>query len=293
MTRKYELKKRAERQAQTRQRIVEAAVALHTTIGPARTSISAIAKQAGVQRHTVYAHFPDEPTLFRACSAHWEATHPAPDSALWSGIADPHGRLQRALEAVYGWYDEVGSGVERFVRDAPISPATAAQWDRWETELRRRKLAGRSAGRARVVRAAVGHAPRSRPGAHCSPGRPDEAAGSSAMVSFVERLNPRRTLPSCGDEDRRETESGSGETGLHCGRRRTASNWSFRRVPVHAWAVSDDHRGRPDVRQYAGFARLRDDERFRYLPMQTGISTAFDPPTQLGLDSDDPRAAGG
>jgi AcrR family transcriptional regulator len=159
MTRRYELKKRAERQAQTRQRIVEAAVALHTTVGPARTSISAIAKQAGVQRHTVYAHFPDEPALFRACSAHWEATHPAPDSALWSGIADPQGRLQRALEAVYGWYDEVGNDVERFVRDAPISPATAAQWDRWESELRQTadSLAAPLGG-SRVVRAAVGHA---------------------------------------------------------------------------------------------------------------------------------------
>jgi len=159
MTRKYELKKRAERQAQTRQRIVEAAVALHTTIGPARTSISAIAKQAGVQRHTVYAHFPDEPALFRACSAHWEATHPAPDPALWSGIADPRGRFQRALEAVYGWYDEVGSDVERFVRDAPISPATAAQWDRWETELRHTAdLLAAPLGGSRAVRAAVGHA---------------------------------------------------------------------------------------------------------------------------------------
>jgi AcrR family transcriptional regulator len=159
MTRKYELKKRAERQAQTRQRIVEAAVELHTTIGPARTSISAVAKQAGVQRHTVYAHFPDEPALFRACSAHWEATHPAPDPALWSGITDPHRRLQRALGAVYGWYDEVGNDVERFVRDAPISPATAEQWDRWESGLRQTadSLAA-TLGGSRTVRAAVGHA---------------------------------------------------------------------------------------------------------------------------------------
>ena len=71
MKRRYELKERARRQAETKQRIVEAAVALHTSVGPARTTISAIAERAGVERHTVYAHFPDERTLFRACSTHW------------------------------------------------------------------------------------------------------------------------------------------------------------------------------------------------------------------------------
>ncbi len=84
MTRKYELKRRAERKAETRRRIVEATVALHTSDGPARTTISAIADRAGVERHTVYAHFPDERALFDACSAHWASLHPFPDSAAGS-----------------------------------------------------------------------------------------------------------------------------------------------------------------------------------------------------------------
>ena len=91
VARKYELKKRAERQDGTRQRIVEAAVRLHTTVGPARTSISAIAEEAGVERHTVYRHFPDDRSLFLACSGQYAADHPLPDPAGWTAIADPEG----------------------------------------------------------------------------------------------------------------------------------------------------------------------------------------------------------
>ena len=98
MTRKYELKKRAERQAETRRRIVEATVALHTSAGPARTSISAVAERAGVQRHTVYAHFPDEATLYRACTTHWAALHPFPDPGPGVESASP---LEHALRDVY------------------------------------------------------------------------------------------------------------------------------------------------------------------------------------------------
>src|SRR5215213_6301335 len=104
MKRKYELKERARRQAETRERIVEAAVALHTSVGPARTTISAIAEQAGVERHTVYAHFPEERTLFRACSGHWQAEHPLPDLGPALRIADPERRLRRVLTDLYGWY---------------------------------------------------------------------------------------------------------------------------------------------------------------------------------------------
>src|SRR6476620_7794449 len=68
MTRRYELKRRAERQDETRQRIVDATIELHQTIGAAQTTVSEIAKRAGVGRVTVYRHFPDEETLFNACS---------------------------------------------------------------------------------------------------------------------------------------------------------------------------------------------------------------------------------
>jgi len=159
VTRKYELKKRAERQAETRQRIVEAAVALHSTLGPAQTSFSAIAKKAGVQRHTLYAHFPDEPSLFRACSSHWLAVHPMPDPSRWASSADPRLRLRRALEDLYGWYDGVGDQLELFQRDALISPNVAAVQDAWADELRQTADAlAAPLGRRRAVRAAVGHA---------------------------------------------------------------------------------------------------------------------------------------
>src|SRR5688572_5888882 len=105
MSRKYELKRRAERQAETRRRIVDATVGLHTSVGPARTTISAIAERAGVERHTVYAHFPDERALFQACSTHWRELHPLPDSARWESIADPQRRLRAALQDVYAWYE--------------------------------------------------------------------------------------------------------------------------------------------------------------------------------------------
>ena len=58
----------------------------------------------------------------------------------------------------------------------------------------------------------------------------------------------------------------------------------------------DMYRGRPwTIRQYAGFASAEEsNERYRYLldQGQTGLSVAFDLPTQLGYDSDDPRALG-
>jgi AcrR family transcriptional regulator len=155
-TRPYRLGRRMERQAQTRQRIVEAAVDLHTTVGPATTSISAIAKRAGVQRHTVYAHFPDETRLFEACSSHWVGANPFPDSSEWLEIADPAERLRRAIEDVYAWYERVEEALVLFVRDAHIFPS----WG----EARRGRLAeladllAKDLPRRKSVRAAVGHA---------------------------------------------------------------------------------------------------------------------------------------
>ena len=108
MRRTYELKRRAERQDQTRQRIVDAAIALHTTVGPARTTISAIAERAGVQRHTVYSHFPDERTLGLACSGCHVERNPLPDVTVWRGIDDPEGRLRLGLTELYAYYAQHG-----------------------------------------------------------------------------------------------------------------------------------------------------------------------------------------
>src|SRR5215216_7229516 len=94
--RKYEKKQRAEAEAQTRLRITESAVELHVTLGPARTSISAVAEHAGVRRSTLYRHFPDERALFGACSAHWREANPRPDVSRWASIEDPGERLDAA-----------------------------------------------------------------------------------------------------------------------------------------------------------------------------------------------------
>ena len=158
MSRKYELKRRAERQADTRRRIVEATVALHTSVGPARTTISAIAERAGVERHTVYAHFPDEHRLHAACSAHWRERHPFPDTDAWTA-ADPADRLRRALDDVYGWYEEVENDIAIFNRDAAVHAITAELVGRREGVVRgaQDELAD-GWPRRKAVRAAIGHA---------------------------------------------------------------------------------------------------------------------------------------
>ena len=118
MTRTYTLKKRAEQQAETRQRIVEAAVELHGTVGPARTTLSMIAERAGVQRHTLYAHFPDERSIFLACSGHVYERDPLPDVGPWRTIADPGERLRAGLTAIYGWYERNADLLACVLRDA-------------------------------------------------------------------------------------------------------------------------------------------------------------------------------
>jgi AcrR family transcriptional regulator len=104
MTRTYTLKRRAEQQAQTKRRIVEAAVDLHGSVGPAQTTFSMIAERAGVQRHTLYAHFPDERSLFLACSGLAMERDPFPDAEPWRAIEDHRERLRTGLLAIYGWY---------------------------------------------------------------------------------------------------------------------------------------------------------------------------------------------
>lgn len=159
MSRKYELKRRAERQAETRSRIVDATVELHTTVGPARTTISAIAERAGVERHTVYAHFPDERTLFQACSAHWRDLHPLPESGGWERIADPARRLRAALQDVYGWYELVEDDLAIFSRDAGVHPLTAELVDRRERAVGSlRSALADGWPRRKAVHAAIGHA---------------------------------------------------------------------------------------------------------------------------------------
>lgn len=121
--RKYELKRRAEEMAETRRRITEAAVQLHGTVGPARTTLSAVAERAGVQRHTVYRHFPTDADLFGACSAHYYAANPWPDPEPWRVIGDPRRRLARALDDLYAWYERTEPMFSNVLRDLELVDA--------------------------------------------------------------------------------------------------------------------------------------------------------------------------
>ena len=129
VTRTYTLKRRAESQAATRQRIVEAAVELHSSVGPASTTLSMIAERAGVQRHTLYAHFPDERSLFLACSGLSIERDPPPDAAIWRIIDDRHERLRAGLTAVYGWYARNANLAGCVLRDGEVHALTREMAD--------------------------------------------------------------------------------------------------------------------------------------------------------------------
>ncbi len=103
-TRKYTKTRRAQQQDRTREKIIIATVALHAQLGPANTSIKAIAEKAGVQRLTVYRHFPDDVSLFQACTSHYLQQHPPPDMGDWAGCQDPGERSRSALLAFYRYY---------------------------------------------------------------------------------------------------------------------------------------------------------------------------------------------
>lgn len=161
--RKYEKKARAEAEAQTRLRITESAVELHGTLGPAQTSMSAVAEHAGVRRSTLYRHFPDERALFGACSAHWAEANPPPDIGRWAEIEDPDERLEAALAELYAFYGRTEEMLDKLLRDAPTVPVVdelmgglrAFLAEGEKILMRGRGLRGNAAKR---TRAAIGHA---------------------------------------------------------------------------------------------------------------------------------------
>jgi AcrR family transcriptional regulator len=152
--------KRAERIDETRKRITAAAARLHTSVGPANTSVASIADEAGVTRLTVYRHFADLDVLFEACRAHWRAENPPPDVAVWSGIPDLEVRTRTALTRLYGWYRQHADELFPIYRDIATMP-TSSQ-DRMRDENRRLGdlLVGDAAARwsdARLLTAAARH----------------------------------------------------------------------------------------------------------------------------------------
>jgi AcrR family transcriptional regulator len=162
-TRRYRKRLRAEQERRTREAITAAAVKLHGTVGPARTTVSGIAAEAGVQRATVYRHFPDEESLFDACTGHYLALHPPPDPSGWAEIVDPHVRLRQALTELYQWWEETEAMMSRVIRDAPLVPSmegAARGFYAYFEEAGTTLMHGRrQRGKARArVSAAIGHA---------------------------------------------------------------------------------------------------------------------------------------
>jgi AcrR family transcriptional regulator len=121
------MRRRAELVDQTRLRITEAAVRLHTTVGPSHTSIAGIAEEAGVTRLTVYRHFADLDAVFVACMAHWSARNPRPDAAAWTAIPGLEQRARRAFGELYGWFRDHADELYPINRDAAAMPLSAQQ----------------------------------------------------------------------------------------------------------------------------------------------------------------------
>jgi AcrR family transcriptional regulator len=134
--RRYKLKARAEKHAETHRALARAAAELHHTVGPSRTTVSAIAEKAGVQRLTVYRHFPDEEAIFTACTAYSFETDPPPSPETWTAIADPVERHRRALAELYGYYRRKRQLLANLYRDAEMA-VVAAALERRQSMLRR------------------------------------------------------------------------------------------------------------------------------------------------------------
>jgi AcrR family transcriptional regulator len=161
--RPYRMRRRAELEEQTRRRITESTVALHEELGPARTSISAIAERAGVRRSTVYRHFPNENVLFAACSSHWRTANPRPEQHVWTAIEDPGERTETALRELYAFYARTQGMYTSLLRDEPLVPVVQRLMRDFHGYLHTIQdilMAGRGLrGRAaRRTRAAIGHA---------------------------------------------------------------------------------------------------------------------------------------
>lgn len=161
--RKYRQKRRADQQAATRARIVQATMELHEELGPARTTVSGIAERAGVERLTVYRHFPDDRELFRACSSRFLELHPPPDPERLADEPSAEARLRKTLLDFYGYYRRTKSMWKRVYRDLELVPANAevtAEFEAYVNGIREglvKALASRSSERRRI-RPLLGHA---------------------------------------------------------------------------------------------------------------------------------------
>lgn len=158
--RPYRMRRRAEQVDQTRLRITEAAVRLHTSVGPSATSMAAVADEAGVTRLTLYRHFSSKDELFVACMSHWRELHRPPDPAGWSRVEEFEERVRFALRAMYRWYDRNQADLYPIYRDAAFTPESNQRARQANSDRIVESIVGTGRGRARSrrrARAALGH----------------------------------------------------------------------------------------------------------------------------------------
>src|SRR5712691_1988873 len=97
--------KRREKVEATRRRIAKATFELHSTIGPAFTTIALISERSGLPRQTVYRNFASNLEIFRGCIAFGLELNPLPDPTRWESISNPGERLQVGLTELYRWFE--------------------------------------------------------------------------------------------------------------------------------------------------------------------------------------------
>jgi AcrR family transcriptional regulator len=153
------MQKRGESVDRTRHKITEAAMRLHTSVGPSEASISAIADEAGVTRLTLYRHFATKDELFRACMTHWRSLHPPPDPDRWRGIGRFELRLRTALLELYAWYAENSDDLYPIYRDAGHTPESNRLARKQTNERQADAILGdlEPGAGGRRLRAAIGH----------------------------------------------------------------------------------------------------------------------------------------
>lgn len=190
--RPYRLRARADAMDRTTDRIVRAAIHLHGTVGPAATTMSSVAQQAGVTRATLYRHFPNEGALFTACSADWLAANPPPDLARWTAISDPAARLAAGLDELYTYYRSTEQMRANLLRDIDVLPPTIrAGVARLPTAIADVLDVGWSpSSGARSRRAVIGHAVSFETWRSLTSGGLTDADASQLMVRLVASAEP-------------------------------------------------------------------------------------------------------
>jgi len=152
--RTYNLGRRAETAAETRQRLVEATAALHAERGISATSLRDIAERARVSVGTAYHHFPTYLEAVQACGAHIAANSPLPPESIFDGVESLDERVHVFVRELCRWYDR-NVWLERVRAERAAYPPVEEGMSHFERGIEQLALAaaGCTADEARTVAA--------------------------------------------------------------------------------------------------------------------------------------------